>query len=45
MQGSSHRGHISDAFIEFLTSVASLIFRRVIKDHLFDASIIFPSVL
>lgn len=45
MQGSPQRGHISDAFIGFLTSVGSLIFRRVINDHVFDAASIFPSVL
>lgn len=44
-QGSPNRGCISDASIGFITSVGSLIFRRVIKDHVFDASSIFPSVL
>lgn len=41
MQGSPHRGHVSDAFIGFLTSVGSLIFRRVIKNHVLDALSIF----
>lgn len=45
MQDSPQRGHISDAFIVFLTSVGSLIFRSVVKDHVFDASSIFPSVV
>lgn len=45
MQGSPHRGHISDAFRGLPTSVGSLIFRRVIKDCVSDASNIFPSVL
>lgn len=45
MQGSPNRGCISDASIGFITSVGLLIFRRVIKDHVFDASSIFPSVL
>jgi len=45
MQSSPHRGHISDAYVEFLASVGSLIFRKMIKDHVFDASNIFSSVL
>lgn len=31
MQGSPHRGHISDAFVGFPTSLGPLILRRVIK--------------
>lgn len=41
MQGSPHRSHISDAFVGFLISFGSLIFRRVIKAHLLVLQVFF----